>query len=234
LQRRNAAIVAAAAASIAANQPTRMLVTFRVPEQAVVDQAGAISTRAAAEGMPPAEVLTAARQQVNAVVKARVLGGAAMQQQVRPGGHTRGPAVSGAPPGAAAQGSGGGRAGHVAVVADYLNLPITLVSISSAAQLAALRAHPDVVSVVADRVVQPLLMNGLGLIGWPDVAAAGITGQGTVAVLDTGGLVGATQSTQGAAAYSHSCGCAQVAPMGQQCALPCSHCKHPPTQTHCV
>jgi hypothetical protein len=180
-----------------------MLVTFRVPEQAVADQAGAISTSAGAAS--PGDVLNAARKQANAAVKSRVLGPAAAAAAPSSG---RGRVVDergGASATAAAPGGG------VAVVTDYTSLPVTLVSVSSAAQLAALRAHPDVASVVADGVVRPMGMNGLELIGQPDVLLQRYAGAGTVVVMDTGAraVVGATAArhallmqTQGAGLHA--------------------------------
>jgi hypothetical protein len=65
-------------------------------------------------------------------------------------------------------------------------MPITLVSISSAAELARLRANPYVASVSADGIVRTMAMNGLDLIGQPAAQQRGYVGSGSVVTIDTG------------------------------------------------
>jgi hypothetical protein len=74
----------------------------------------------------------------------------------------------------------------VRVLQDYSHLPVTFVSISSAADLARLRAHPNVVSVRANGLVRPVSQVAWEHVGQPAVLAAGWRGTGTVAVIDTG------------------------------------------------
>jgi subtilisin family serine protease len=78
---------------------------------------------------------------------------------------------------------------HIEPLHSYENLPVMHVRLHSAAALAALEAHADVVAVVEDRALQAFdtTPTDLTLIGQPTVAAAGKLGAGsTVAVLDTG------------------------------------------------
>lgn len=76
----------------------------------------------------------------------------------------------------------------VEVLEDYSHLPITFVSISSAEELARLRAHPDVVNVEPNQVAfTATLSDALQHIGQPAVQAQGYLGRGTVVVMDTGG-----------------------------------------------
>lgn len=178
--RANAVIAARSEAAIASGSPTKMLVTFKVSEQQVTAQAGAISQSTAATTASPTAIHIAARQQVNTAVKARVLGpaaasaGGAGSRTVEEAASTAAPAV------------GSGVVGSVRVVRDFSHLPITLISIGSSAELAQLRANPEVLSVTADGMVRPMAMNGLSFIGQPDVQAQGYVGTGTIAVIDTG------------------------------------------------
>lgn len=76
----------------------------------------------------------------------------------------------------------------VHVVRDYSHLPTLALDISGAADLEALLARPDVVSVAEDIRLYPVGDAGLALIGQPQVAnVVGDTGAGTtITVVDTG------------------------------------------------
>jgi hypothetical protein len=75
------------------------------------------------------------------------------------------------------------------VLEDFSHLPITFVSISSADELARLRANPDVLNVEPNKVAYPAaLSDALQHIGQPAVQAQGYLGRGTVVVIDSGRL----------------------------------------------
>lgn len=172
----NAAIAAQATAAVAASQPTIFLVSFRTPEEAVTSQAQAISTAAGFDRIT-AQTVQQARRQVYADVKARVLGpaiaaAAAAAANTAAVTTESGPAQAPAP--------------SLQIIKDRRNLPITTVSISSAEQLAQLRAHPDVLSVVPDGYLTVASTAAWEHIGQPAVAAKGFRGSGTVVVIDTG------------------------------------------------
>jgi len=72
-------------------------------------------------------------------------------------------------------------------IEDFEQLPITLVTFSTAAALAAMHAHPSVAAVVPDRFNRRALVESLPLIRQPAAVAQGYDGSGcAVAVLDTG------------------------------------------------
>jgi hypothetical protein len=80
-------------------------------------------------------------------------------------------------------------AGGGARVAAALDaLPMSVVTVSSAAALAALRADPAIEAVHASGANRPQLAQSLGLISAPAAGASGFLGRGcVVAVLDGGG-----------------------------------------------
>lgn len=165
----NAAIAAQATAAVEAGKAAEFLVVFRTREDAVASRAQAISTAAGLETSTEQTLATARRQEFRAV-KARVLEAttapSASATEAGPQQATTSPAIQ--------------------VTADFKNLPITAVSISSAAQLARLQADPDVLSVQANGVVQVASAAAWAQIGQPLAAARGYTGSGTVVVIDTG------------------------------------------------
>lgn len=171
----NIAIATAAEAAVAAGRPARWLVSFRVPEQQIEVQASAVATAAGPE-LPVRQAATIARQQVYAAVKSSVLKAAAAPTSATA---TSTDAIVTEAGSAQAQPS-------LAVVTDYSHMPITLVSISDAAELARLRANPYVASVSADGVVRTMAMNGLELIGQPAAEQLGYIGAGSVVIVDTG------------------------------------------------
>jgi hypothetical protein len=171
----NVAIATAAEAAVAAGKPARWLVSFRVPEQQIEVQASAVATSAGPE-LPARQAADIARRQVYAAVKSSVLGATTATATSTDAVVTEAGAAQPQP--------------SLAVVTDYSHMPITLVSISSAAELARLRANPYVASVSADGIVRTMAMNGLDLIGQPAAQQLGYVGSGTVVTVDTGALVG--------------------------------------------
>jgi len=172
----NAAIAAQAEAAVAAGQPAQWLITFRAPEERVTARAGIIS-QSAGTTIPQTQIDNIARREVYKGIKSKVLRAAAQA--------TSATVIEEA--GAASQQQ---QQGGVQVITDYDYMPITYVSISSAAELERLRSNPDVLSVMANGVVRPMSMSsGLSLIGQPAVIQQGLTGAGTVVVIDTGKLV---------------------------------------------
>lgn len=173
----NAAIAAQAEAAVAAGQPAQWLVTFRAPEERVVARARIIS-QSAGTAIPQTQIDNIARREVYTGIKSRVLSTAAQA--------TSGTVIEEA--GAASQQQQ--QQGGVQVITDYDYMPITYVSISSAADLERLRSNPDVLSVMANGVVRPMsLKSGLNMIGQPAVIQQGLTGAGTVVVVDTGKFI---------------------------------------------
>jgi len=169
----NAAIAAQAEADVAAGQPVQWLITFRAPEEQVVARARIISQSAGAT-LPQTQIENKARRAVYSGIKARVLGPAAQ-------------ATSAAVIEEAGAASPQQQQGSVQIITDYHFMPITYVSISSAAELERLRSNPDVLSVMANGIVRPMSMNaGLSMIGQPAVIQQGLTGDGIVVVVDTG------------------------------------------------
>lgn len=150
---------------------------FRVPEEQV-----AAHTQAAAQaaGLAPASTVdidNAARSQVYAAVKAKVLGPAAAEAIATDSTSQQRDAPASATP-------------SLQVLADYSHLPVTYVSISSDEELERLRVHPDVLSVSPNRRVKPVASAALELVGQPAVAARKWSGSGTVVVVDTGKNLG--------------------------------------------
>ena len=140
-----------------------------------MQQQAEIIAQSAGAAVPSPEAESLARQQVYGAIKARVLGAAAA------------PSSAGVTEEAGVASAQQQQAGTVQVLKDYSHMPITFASISSAAELARLRAHPDVASVVANGIARPMVMAGLELIGQPAVVQQGYTGSGgTVVVIDSG------------------------------------------------
>jgi hypothetical protein len=161
----NAAIVAQATAAVAAGQPSEWLISFRTSEQQITDQAQVIS---AASALPAAEAATAARLQHYRALKARA---GVLQGETGAASTDAEPLTS------------------VQVLEDFSHLPITFVSISSADELARLRAHPDVLNMEPNKLAYPAaLSDALQHIGQPAVQAQGYLGRGTVVVIDSGRL----------------------------------------------
>lgn len=133
----NAAIKAQSKAAVAQGQPATWLVSFRTSPAQIADQAQAIS---AASALPADQAMSLARQQVFASVKTRVLGAAVLNAA----NSLVGPELVG----------GGQPQGSLQIERDYANLPITAVSISSAAELQRLRAHQEVLSVTPNLVAR--------------------------------------------------------------------------------
>jgi len=169
----NAAIAAQAEAAVAAGQPAQWLITFRAPEERVAARARVIS-QSAGITIPQTQIDNIARREVYKGIKSKVLSAAAQA--------TSATVIEEA--GAASQQQ---QLGGVQVITDYDYMPVTYVSISSAAELERLRSNPDVLSVMANGVVRTMSLNsGLSMIGQPAVIQQGLTGAGTVVVVDTG------------------------------------------------
>lgn len=136
-------------------------------------------------GLPPPHVELAARRQVYAAVKSRVLGAAAAASAsstlTTPAGgnsstsSSTGPSATQAAP---AQ-------GPVQVLTDYSHLPVVFVSVNSPEELARLKSSPDVLSVAPNKRVRATSSAALDLIGQPTVARSW-KGKGTVVTLDSG------------------------------------------------
>lgn len=179
----NAVIEAQSEAAVAAGQPAKWLVTFRVSEQQVAAQAQAVQQAAGLDAettAASAHAAAVARRQVYAAVKSRVLGG---------GGAAASPTASVVTESSsgAAQAQSQLPLAPVQVLADYSHLPITFVSISSAVELARLRSNPEVLSVKPNGVARTMgMQGGLAMIGQPAAAERGFVGGGSVAIIDTG------------------------------------------------
>lgn len=163
------------------------MVSFRVPQAQVAAQARIISQSAGTDTPPPGADLQA-RQQVFAAYKSQLLGPAARPVPASQAAASTVITEAGESAAAAQPGS------SVVVVQDYEHLPITKVSISSAAELARLRADPNVLSVEAIGIVRAASLDGWEHIGVPAVTASGYTGSGTVVIVDSGRLTRAEAS----------------------------------------
>lgn len=142
--------------------------TFKTTQQQIEAQARATT----GSDLPTAQDISTARVQVFDTVKSRVLNAAVISP------------VAGliTPEGAAAQPQP-----SLQVVLDYSHLPITAVSISSAAELSRLRAHPDVLSVTPNLVARTTNTASYNAVGQPVVTARGYIGTGqTAVIIDTG------------------------------------------------
>lgn len=170
----NAAIAAQATAAVQAGEAAEFLVVFRTREEAVASRAEAISTAAGLE-IPTEQTLAAARRQEFRAVKALVLdtAPATAPSAVNTITTEAGPQQATASP-------------AIQVTADFQNLPIAAVSISSAAELARLQADPNVLSVQPNGIVRAVSAAAWSHIGQPLAAARGFNGSGTVVVIDTG------------------------------------------------
>jgi hypothetical protein len=159
---------------VQAGEAAEFLVVFRTREEAVASRAQAISTAAGLE-IPTEQTLAAARRQEFRAVKALVLdtAPATAPSAVNTITTEAGPQQATASP-------------AIQVTADYQNLPIAAVSISSAAELARLQADPNVLSVQPNGIVRAVSAAAWSHIGQPLAAARGYNGSGTVVVIDTG------------------------------------------------
>jgi hypothetical protein len=169
----DADIAAQTASATALGQPGNWLVAFRVSEEQVAAHTQALAQSASLPPDSAAAVEIEARSQAYAAVKTKVLGLAAAEAVASGSTLPTGTAPAPASP-------------SLQVLADYSHLPVTYVSISSAAELARLRADPDVLSVSPNRRVKPAASAALELIGQPAVAARKWAGSGTVLVIDSG------------------------------------------------
>jgi hypothetical protein len=165
----NAEIAARAEAAVVAGTAAEFLVSFAVSEQEITAQAAAIST--ASVDITPEQATSKARLDVYNAVKSQVLGALAR------------PTSTSITDEAGTVQAVGPTASSVQVIKDYGHLPVAFVRITSASDLAQLRAHPNVASVTANGRVGDLALEH---VGQPAVVAAGWRGSGAVAVVDTG------------------------------------------------
>ncbi|KAI8463875.1 MAG: peptidase S8/S53 domain-containing protein [Monoraphidium minutum] len=151
---------AATLAALARGEQQRLIVTFRVDAADVAAEAAnpAAAALNAAAGAGPGAAAAAARQRLQAAVKARVMS---------PGGA---PAARGA-----------------RLARDFSALPVAVVTAGSTAAYEALASDPNVLSVAPDRRNSLQVSKSLPLINQPAAEAAGYAGAGcAVAVIDTG------------------------------------------------
>jgi hypothetical protein len=150
---------AAALSAMAAGQPARFIVTYKVTRNAAGAQAATAGAAVVAAGGGPAAAEPAAAEHA-----------------VRLGAQD------------AVKASVAAAARGVAVAREFDQLPVNAVNVASAAALEALRGDPLVESVEPDRMNFPALLESLPLINQAAVAASGKQGSGCyVAVVDSGG-----------------------------------------------
>ncbi len=98
--------------------------------------------------------------------------------------------------------------GDIAFVRDYSHLPLATLRVKNMVGLSALVDDPRVVRVYENRINQMFLTESLSLINQPEGVASGHSGEGTVAVLDSG--VDYTDAAFGSCAAPGDLGCKVV------------------------